>query len=99
MKYNIIKKKYYESKNIYYNFKDYINNEENKKYKISIIYTYTSIVNVIEGLNKEMNFMIWEIKSEDGLKNLIDEIKCKNKMNKLKKEYNICIQFDNLIQD
>ena len=41
-----------------------------------------------------MNFMIWEIKSEDGLKNLINEIKCKNKMNKLKKEYNICIQFD-----
>ena len=41
-----------------------------------------------------MSFMISEIKSEDGLKNLIDEIKCKNKMNKLKKEYNICIQFD-----
>jgi len=52
----------------FYNYKDHIN-EENKQYKISIIYTYTSITNKVEGLNIDMSFMINEIKSEDGLKN------------------------------
>ena len=64
---NIIYEKYI-SKTIFYNYKDYIN-EENKQYKISIIYTYTSITNKVEGLNIDMSFMINEIKSEDGLKN------------------------------
>ena len=90
---NIIKKKYFEFKKIY-NYKDYIEEEENQRYKISIIYTYTSIVNTFEGLIKGMSFMILEIKSEDGLKNIIDEIKIKNENNKLKKEEIICIHFE-----
>ena len=87
---NIIKKKYINNKDIY-NFKDYISQEENEKYKISIIYTFTDIANMVEGLVKEMSFMISEINSEDGLKNIIEEIKIKNENNK---EYNkICIRF------
>ena len=64
---NIIRQ-YYNENTVFYNLKDYINEEENKKYKISIIYTYTSIANIVEGLNKGMSFMVSEIKSEDGLK-------------------------------
>jgi len=85
---------YYNENPIFYNFRDYINEEENKKYKISIIYTYTSIANIVEGLNKGMSFMVSEIRSEDGLKRLIEEIKNKNENNKLKKEYNIYIDFE-----
>ena len=88
---NIIKKKYINNKEIY-SFKDYISQEEDEKYKISIIYTFTKITTMIEGLVKEMSFMISEIKSEDGLKNIIEEIIIKNKNNK---EYNkICIRFE-----
>jgi len=90
---NNIIRQYYNSKTIFYNYKDYISDEENKKYKISIIYTYTSISNIVEGLNKGMSFMASTIRSEDGLKRLIDEIKNKNENNKLKKEFNICIDF------
>ena len=91
---NIIRKKYFEKKDVF-NYKDYIAFEDNKNYKISIIYTYTSIANTVEGLDDEMSFMISEINSEDGLKNLIDEIKIKNENNKLKKDYNkICIHFE-----
>ena len=54
---NIIRK-YYEKNDVFYNFKDYINNEKNKEYKISIIYTYTGIANNVEGLNKKMSFMV-----------------------------------------
>ena len=90
---NIIREKYCELKNIY-NFRDYIAEEDNKKYKISIIYTYTSIANIVEGLNNDMSFMISEIKSEDGLKNRIEEIKIKNENKQINKEYNICIHFE-----
>ena len=78
----------------FYNYKDYINEEDNKQYKISIIYAFTSITNTVEGLNKEISFMVSQIRSEDGLKNLIDEIKNQNENIKLKKEYNICIHFE-----
>ena len=90
---NIIKEKYYKNK-VVYNFKDYINKDENKRYKISIIYTYTSIANTIDGLDNEMSFMISEINSEDQLKTLIDELKIRNENNKLKKERNLCIHFE-----
>ena len=40
--YHIIKNKYFEEKK-YYNLKEYINDEENKRYKISIIYTFNNI--------------------------------------------------------
>ena len=89
---NVIRK-YYNENTIYYNFKDYINDEENKKYKISIIYTFSTIANIVEGLNKGMSFMASQIRSEDGLKRSIVDIKNKNENNKLKKEYNIYIDF------
>ena len=89
---NIIKKKYNEMKNIF-SFKYYINSNENKKHKISIIYTFTSISNTVEGLNNEMSFMISKVRSEKEFINSIDEIKNKNDNNKLNKEYNICIHF------
>ena len=41
-----------------------------------------------------MNLMATEIRSENGLKNLIEEIKNKNENNKSKKEFNIYIDFD-----
>ena len=63
---NIIRE-YYQKNEIYYNYKDYINEENNKNYKISIIYTFTGLANIIEGLNKGMNFMASEIRSEEGL--------------------------------
>ena len=89
---NIIRE-YYQKNEIYYNYKDYINEENNKNYKISIIYTFTGLANIVEGLNKGMNFMASEIRSEEGLKTLIEEIKNKNEKN-YKKEYNITIDFE-----
>jgi hypothetical protein len=89
---NIIVKKYLTSKNIF-NYKDYINKEENKIYKISIIYTFSNIENKIDGLNKGMSFNISEIKSEIGMKNIIEEIKHENEFNIIK-EYHICIHFE-----
>ena len=94
LKENNIIRKYYNSNPIFCNYNDYINDEDSKKYKISIIYTFTSIANIVEGFNKGMSFMVSEIRSEDGLKRLIDEIKNKNDYNKYKKEYNICINFE-----
>ena len=41
-----------------------------------------------------MSFMVSEIRNEDRLKLLIEEIKCKNEYNKLKKEFNIYIDFE-----
>ena len=92
---NIIRKKYDENKNIF-NLKDYINNEENKKYKISIVYTFTTISNIVEGINKKMSFMISDIKSENEFKNIINEIKNKNENNKFKQDkYDyICIHVE-----
>ena len=44
-------------------------------YKISIIYTFTNINNIIEGTDKVEQIMISEIRTEDKLKNEIDDIK------------------------
>ena len=41
-----------------------------------------------------MRFMVSKIRNESGLKNLIDELKNQNENNKLKKEYNIYIDFE-----
>ena len=87
---NIIKQKYLDSEN-YNNFKDYISKEENKKYKISIIYTFT---NRVEGLNNEVSFNISEIKSEKGFRIKIDELKNRNENYNIKKEDYICIHFE-----
>ena len=93
---NIIQKKYIACKNIY-NFKDYLDfiNKESK-YKISIIYTFTSIANIVEGLNSAVNLMITDIKSENDFLNLIVEIKKSKDFNKLQNENDnyICINFE-----
>ena len=72
---NVIKKKYYEKK--YYNFLTYIKDLEAKiiNYKISIIYTFSDIASPIIGCNKEKEIMISKIRSENQLKNTIDELK------------------------
>ena len=77
---NEIKKKY-DLKKKTYNFASYLEDmkkDENKDYTISIIYTFTSIANNIEGLDGEMSFMISKIKSEKEFKNTIEELKKKN---------------------
>ena len=64
-----------------YNFKKYINDLETKKidnYKISIIYTFISIANIIEWINTDMAFMMSEIGKENQLKTIIDEFKSRN---------------------
>ena len=93
---NKIKEMYDKGKNIFYNFEDYINDNEfkNNKYKISIIYTFTSIANIVRGLNQDMRFMISQINSEKELKDFIYELKKKNENNKGKKEYTIIIDFE-----
>ena len=85
---NIIKQKYLGSEN-YNNFGDYIAKGEYKKYKISIIYTFTGIGKV-EGLY----FNISEIRNEKGFKIKIDELKNRNENNQIKKFDYICIHFE-----
>ena len=87
---HIIRKIYYDKK--YYNFDEYISDDDNKCYKISIIYTFSSLSTIINGCNNEMSFMISEIKYENQLINRIDEIKNKNE--KQEKSYNIIIHFE-----
>ena len=85
---NIIKKKYIEMKNIIC-LKDYINNKENKIYKISIIYTFSGINDMIEGLNYNMSltFMKYVIENKNEFKRIINEIKMKNERVNLKEYY------------
>ena len=93
---NILRKKYIENKEIY-NFKDYldyINKKENNNYKISIIYTFTSSAEIVEGFNNDMSLMISRIRSEYGLKYNIDEIKNRNENNRFGKCNYICIHFE-----
>ena len=98
---NIIKQKYYEKN--YYNFRTYIRDIEAKinnlnNYKISIIYTFSNIVNVISGYNNDMTFMISEIKSENQLKNRIEEMKT-NEINGEQNNKIISIQFEQFNSD
>ena len=88
-----IAKNYYEEKQ-YFNLKEYITDKVKKDFKISIIYTFTNISSIINGINREMKFMVSEIKSENHLKNLIVEIKNKNENSNGEKNYNIFIHFD-----
>jgi len=80
---NILKQRYYEKKR-YSNFKEYIKDLESARqsqinnYKISIIYTFSNISNIIEGADKFEQIMISEIRTEDKLKNAIDDLKNKN---------------------
>ena len=92
---NIIKKIYLNKKK-YYNLEKYITDNANKNYKISIIYTFNSITNDIKGANNEMKFGISYIKSEDELKYMIDKIINLDENNKISKEHNIMIQFEQI---
>ena len=85
---NIIKKKYFESEN-YNNFSDYISKGDYKKFKISIIYTFTD-TGKVEGLS----FKISDIKSEKGFKIKIDELKNRNENIQIKQQDYICIHFE-----
>ena len=76
---NPIKKAYFTQQR-YNNFNSYINElgENKDNYKISIIYTFSSITNIIEGYDKTEQIMITEIRTEDKLKSDIDDFKSKN---------------------
>ena len=79
---NPLKSKYFEKKK-YFNFSQYMNDLKNNdkdltNYKISIIYTFSNIVNTIREINNEQEFMISEINKEENLRNKIDDIKIKN---------------------
>ena len=92
---NPLKKKYYEKKK-YYNFKQYMKalNAGDKdliNYKISIIYTFSNIVNIINGYSHD-EFMISAISTEEKLKTQIDDIKNKNK--KDNNQFYILIRFE-----
>ena len=73
---NPIKKKYFDQKK-YNNFKEYIKDLELANYKISIIYTFSNITNIIESYHKTEQIMISEINTEEKLKSDIDDIKKK----------------------
>ena len=97
---NIIKQKYYSEKK-YYNFKQYINDlgtsrtKNENTYKISIIYTFSSIANTIdEYSDTDMAFMISEIRTEKQLGDTIDEIKSRNVNNGETNKYIILIHFE-----
>ena len=87
-------RKLYDDKK-YTNFQDYISDEDNK-FKISIIYTFTSLSTVIAGSNNDMSFMVSEIKDEHQLINKIDELKNVNDSQKHgnEKNNNILIHFE-----
>jgi len=91
---HIIRKLYFDKQ--YYNFKEYITDKNYKNYKISIIYTFSSLANTIDGSNNEMEFMVSEIRNEKQLKITIEELKSKNENNKKEKDYNILIHFEQI---
>ena len=73
----------YDNEKIYYNLEDYLNSDIKNKYKISFIYTFNSISNIIYGIDNEIKFMVSEIKTENNLKNTINEKKTKLKNRKI----------------
>ena len=65
-----------KSKKIYYNLKDYL---DDLSYKISIIYTFNKITDLINGIDESANFkMISEITSENQLKMIINNMASQN---------------------
>ena len=97
---NPLKEKYYLKKK-YNNFKQYMKaltegDKDLKNYKISIIYTFSNVVNSIEGYKND-EFMISGISSEEKLKTRIEDIKNTNAKNK--KEHYILIRFEDLNSD
>ena len=74
---NVIKDLYLEKKK-YYNLKSYIKDLEERNNKISIIYTFDSIAGAVEGIRKDMKFLISNIKMENKMDSKIKEIKYQN---------------------
>ena len=85
---NIIKKYYFDKKK-YYNFESYIKSSDATDKKISIIYTFSNIINTIKGYDDRNEFWISEIKSEEKLRTYIDDIK-----NKKQGKKKILIKFE-----
>jgi len=86
----------YYSNELYYNLEHYLSTEPN--FKISIIYTFYSITEVINGIDESSSFkMISEIKSEIQLNSIINTMISEYKNNKTKnknKQNLIFIHFD-----
>jgi hypothetical protein len=68
-------------------------NNTKDNYKISIIYTFSGIINIIKGYDKTEQIIISEIRTEDKLKNYINDIKSKNK-NEDQNKHMILINFE-----
>ena len=67
-------KELYLNEKRYYNLKSYINELNEKNYKISIIYTFNNISSISEGINNKIKFSISEIKKENQLEKKIKEL-------------------------
>ena len=74
---NIIKIAFQKGKR-YNSIEEYLTDDKNKNYKISIIYTLSHLSDVINGTKNLIQFFISEIKNQTELINKIDEIICKN---------------------
>ena len=74
---NNIKDLYLDKKQ-YYNLKSYIKDLNELTNKISIIYTFDSIAGAVEGIRKDMKFLISNIKMESKMDSTIREIKYQN---------------------
>ena len=89
-------KTFYYSNEHYYNLEHYLSADPS--YKISIIYTFYSITEVIDGIDESSSFkMISEIKSEIQLSSIINTMISEYKNNKTKnknKQNLIFIHFD-----
>ena len=73
--------KYYYKKK-YYNIKQYIKDlntysKDLNNYKISIIYTFSNLINIMKEYNNKNEIIISEIKTEENLKSYINDIKTK----------------------
>ena len=68
-----ILKDFYNKEKSFYNLYDYINDVNEEHYKISIIYTFNNVANLIDRIDEDMNYrLISEIRSEAQFKNLIE---------------------------
>ena len=98
---NPLKEKYYRNKK-YYNFKKYMNdlisnNIYSKNYKISIIYTFSNIINNMKEINKEQEIFMPIIKTEEELITRINYIRNINKVDNNKNF--ILIHFEDIDSD
>ena len=91
---NHIIKEIYLHENKYFDLKGYISDSDNKRYKISIIYSFNKAGFIINGIDNERRFFSSGITTEDQLKLIIDEMKKRDSINKLEKKYYILIHFE-----